>query len=81
MSDRKGIPLPLAKIAKAAKILRQKHAQCIQFLILNSSFLIGIPGPFVEPRWGSVIGVIGNPACAARHWALEFNAIGVKASW
>ena len=43
----------------------------------------------VEPRWGSVMGVIGNPACAtmlrnathgtARHWALEFNAVGVKA--
>ncbi len=35
--------------------------------------------PFVEPRWGSVIWVIGNPACAARHWAMEFNAFGVKA--
>ena len=25
------------------------------------------------------MGVIDNPACAARHWALEFNAFGVKA--
>ena len=32
----------------------------------------------VEPRWGSVVWVIGDPACAARHWALEFNAVGVK---
>ena len=37
------------------------------------------PGaPFVEPRWGSVIWAIGNPACATRHWALEFNAFGVE---
>ncbi len=35
-------------------------------------------GEFVEPRWGSVVGSIGNPACAARHWALEFNAVGVR---
>ena len=33
----------------------------------------------VEPRWGSVIWVTGNPACATRRWALEFNAVGVKA--
>ncbi len=32
----------------------------------------------VEPRWGSVVWVIGDPACAARPWALEFNAVGVK---
>ena len=25
--------------------------------------------------------VIGNPAYAARRWALEFNAVGVKACW
>ena len=36
---------------------------------------------FVEPRWGSIIGAIGDPACALRHWALEFNAVGVKARW
>ena len=40
---------------------------------------MGILGIFVEPRWGSVVEVIGNPAWAARRWALEFNAVGVKA--
>ena len=38
-------------------------------------------GEFVEPRWGSVVWVIGNPAFAARRWAVEFNAVGVKACW
>ena len=44
----------------------------------HPSILIGASAPFVEPRWGSIIGVIGNPACATRHWALECNAFGVK---
>ena len=38
-------------------------------------------GAFVEPRWGSVVWVMGNPACAARRWALEFNAVGVSTCW
>ena len=33
----------------------------------------------VEPRWGSIIWAIGDPACATRRWALECNAVGVKA--
>ena len=33
---------------------------------------------FVEPRWGSLFISYSYPACAARHWALEFNALGVK---
>ena len=35
--------------------------------------------PYVEPRWGSIIWSISNPACATRRWALEFNAFGVNA--
>ncbi len=31
----------------------------------------------VEPRWGSIVWVIGNPACVARRWALGFNAVDV----
>ena len=27
---------------------------------------------------GVRFGVVGNPACATRRWALEFNAFGVK---
>ena len=37
--------------------------------------------PVVEPRWGSIIRMIGNPACATRRWALESNAVGVKVRW
>ena len=33
----------------------------------------------VEPRWGSIIWAIGDPACATRRWAPECNAVGVKA--
>ena len=33
----------------------------------------------VEPRWGSIIWAIGDPACATRRWAPEWNAVGVKA--
>ena len=46
--------------------------------LMPGSFYWGF-GKDVEPRWGSIIWVIGNPACAARRWALELNAVGVNA--